>query len=112
MKAHVRALTPAPLPEGEGRTSGADPLSLREKVTSDSWPDEGAAAIDALDWPALERELAAYGCAIAPRLISPKTCGELAALYPDDARFRSRIVMGRMALAAASTNISPTRCPS
>jgi uncharacterized protein len=53
-------------------------------------PDEG---LRALDWPALERELDAYGCAIAPKLISRATCRELAALYPDDARFRSRIVM-------------------
>ncbi len=53
-----------------------------------------AATIDALDWPAIERDLDAYGCAVAPKLISPETCRELQALYPDDARFRSRIVMG------------------
>ena len=56
-------------------------------------PDEGVAAIDALNWPAIERELDAYGCAVAPKLISPETCRELAALYADDGRFRSRIVM-------------------
>jgi hypothetical protein len=54
-------------------------------------PDEGLAA---LDWPAIERDLDAYGCAVAPKLISRETCRELAALYPDDTRFRSRIVMG------------------
>ena len=52
------------------------------------------AAIAALDWPAIERDLDAYGCAIAPKLLSPETCRELAAVYADDARFRSRIVMG------------------
>jgi hypothetical protein len=57
-------------------------------------PDEGDATIGALDWPAIERELDAYGCAVAPKLISRETCRELAALYGDDARFRSRIVMG------------------
>ncbi len=56
-------------------------------------PDEGEAAIDALDWPAIEAELDAQGSAVAPALISPGTCRELAALYWDDARFRSRIVM-------------------
>jgi uncharacterized protein len=59
-------------------------------------PDEGGpieSTIDALDWLAIESELDAYGCAIAPKLISRETCRELAALYPDDARFRSRIVM-------------------
>ena len=39
-------------------------------------------------------ELDAFGCAVAPELISPETCRELAALYADDALFRSRIVMG------------------
>jgi uncharacterized protein len=61
-----------------------------------SRPDEGgpiASTIDARDWPAIESELDAYGCAIAPKLISRETCRELAALYPDGARFRSRIVM-------------------
>jgi hypothetical protein len=64
-------------------------------------PDEGGrdeapaveAAIDALDWAAIKHELDAYGCAVAPKLLSPETCREFAALYPDDARFRSRIVM-------------------
>jgi hypothetical protein len=51
------------------------------------------AAISALNWPALERELDAYGCAVPPELISPETCRELAALYADDGRFRARIVM-------------------
>ena len=87
------ALTPTLSLRERGR-GGADLFSLGEKAASHSRPDEGAAAIDALDWPALERELEAYGCAIAPKLISPETCGELAALYPDDARFRSRVVMG------------------
>ena len=57
-------------------------------------PDEGAAPIDALDWPALERDLDAFGCAVAPKLLSPEACRALAVLYEDDARFRSRIVMG------------------
>jgi uncharacterized protein len=72
------------LPEGEGTSGAVEPLSPGER----GWGEGGP------DWPALEREIDAYGCAIAPKLISPKTCGELAALYPDDARFRSRIVMG------------------
>jgi uncharacterized protein len=54
---------------------------------------EAAIPLDALNWPAIESELDAYGCAVAPKLISRETCRELAALYPEDARFRSRIVM-------------------
>jgi uncharacterized protein len=88
MKADARALIrPAGaghlLPVGEGKSGAVEPLSPGER----GW-GEGA-----LDWPALERDLDAYGCAVAPKLISPETCGELAALYPDDARFRSRVVM-------------------
>ena len=50
-------------------------------------------AIAALDWPALERDLDAYGCAVAPKLLTPEECRALAALYADDSRFRSRVVM-------------------
>jgi hypothetical protein len=61
-------------------------------------PSEGApieATLGALDWPAIGRDLDTHGCAIAPNLISPETCRELQALYPDDSRFRSRIVMAK-----------------
>ena len=64
-------------------------------MASDSWPDGGAAATDALDWPAIEAELDAFGCAVAPKLLTAEDCRALAALYPDDARFRSRIVMAK-----------------
>jgi hypothetical protein len=59
-------------------------------------PDEGAVIeprIDAFDWPVLERELDAFGSAVAPKLLTAEDCRALAALYPDDARFRSRVVM-------------------
>ena len=64
-------------------------------MAGDSGPDEGLAAISTLDWPAIERDLDAYGCAVAPKLISPETCRELQALYPEDTRFRSRVVMAK-----------------
>jgi uncharacterized protein len=83
-------------PSPSGRT-WPDRASGRTPVLPDGlWaPDEGLAAIGALDWPAIERELDAYGCAVAPRLLSPDTCREFAALYPDDSRFRSRVVMAK-----------------
>jgi len=54
-----------------------------------------AAHIDALDWAAVERELDGQGCAVLQGLLSPQQCAALAALYPDDAHFRSRVVMAR-----------------
>src|SRR6186713_846833 len=61
-------------------------------------PDSGtdvAAHIDALDWPQITAELDSQGCAVLKGLLSPDECRAIAGLYPDDARFRSRIVMGR-----------------
>jgi hypothetical protein len=48
-----------------------------------------------LDWAALERSLGERGYARAPRLLTPADCDTLVALYDDDARFRSRVVMER-----------------
>ncbi|PMS32218.1 proline hydroxylase [Trinickia symbiotica] len=48
-----------------------------------------------VDWSSVEAALDEYGCAIIPRLLSPSQCRALASLYPDDARFRSRVVMTR-----------------
>ena len=94
-----QALTPDPSPQGRGEHAIL-PLGEggRRSRPDEGGPDEGTpveGATGALDWPEIERDLAAYGCAIAPKLISPETCCALAALYPDDSRFRSRIVMAK-----------------
>ncbi|HTZ68456.1 MAG TPA: 2OG-Fe(II) oxygenase [Roseiarcus sp.] len=54
---------------------------------------EAAIPLGALDWRGIEREIDAYGCAVAAKLIARETCRELQALYPNDALFRSRIAM-------------------
>jgi len=54
-----------------------------------------AARVDAIDWLAAESDLDSQGCAVLKGLFSADECRALAALYPDDAHFRSRIVMGR-----------------
>jgi len=51
--------------------------------------------VDALDWAQVERELDGQGCAVLKGLLSADECRTLAALYPDDAHFRSRVVMAR-----------------
>jgi uncharacterized protein len=52
------------------------------------------AASIAPDWPEVAKELDAYGCAVIGSLLAEDECATLAASYPDDVRFRSRIVMG------------------
>jgi uncharacterized protein len=54
-----------------------------------------AARVDAIDWAQAADELDSQGCAVLKSLLSPDECNALAALYPDDDRFRSRVVMGR-----------------
>src|SRR5471032_2025610 len=54
-----------------------------------------AARVGAIDWTAATADLDSQGCAVLKGLLSPDECRALAALYPDDARFRSKIVMGR-----------------
>ncbi len=54
-----------------------------------------AARVKALDWDAIARELWEYGYAKTPPVLTSEECEELIALYPDEARFRSRIDMAR-----------------
>jgi uncharacterized protein len=53
------------------------------------------ARVDAIDWAQAARELDAQGCAVLMGLLTADECRALAALYPDDNHFRSRVVMGR-----------------
>ncbi|MGJ4883498.1 2OG-Fe(II) oxygenase [Bradyrhizobium sp. HKCCYLRH1065] len=54
-----------------------------------------AIGIDQLDWAMVERDLDSSGCAVLTQLLSSEDCRALAALYPDDRHFRSRVVMAR-----------------
>ncbi|MGA7538703.1 MAG: 2OG-Fe(II) oxygenase [Steroidobacteraceae bacterium] len=49
----------------------------------------------AIDWAAVAAQLDSQGCGVLPGLLSAAACQELAGLYGDDSRFRSRIVMSR-----------------
>jgi uncharacterized protein len=53
------------------------------------------ARVEAIDWAHVSQELDSQGCAVIERLLTAQQCRALAALYPDDGRFRSRVVMGR-----------------
>lgn len=67
-----------------------------------------------VDWSEVTAGLDAKGFAVMPKLLSPEACAAVAAMYPEDDRFRSRIVMERHGSVRANTNISliPCRTPS
>jgi hypothetical protein len=54
-----------------------------------------APRVAAIDWQATEADLDSMGWAIFPRLLTPIECREIAALYEDSRRFRSKVVMAR-----------------
>jgi hypothetical protein len=64
-------------------------------ISSASAAPPAEARIAAYDWQGLASELDNYGCAILPKLLSPEECRAIAALYPDESHFRSRIHMAR-----------------
>jgi hypothetical protein len=48
-----------------------------------------------IDWAGVETSLDTRGNAVLPALLTPAQCEDIAALYPQDALFRSRVVMAR-----------------
>ena len=58
-------------------------------------PSAIPARVDAIDWTQASLDLDAQGCTVLKALLSTDECLALAALYPDDKHFRSRVVMGR-----------------
>jgi hypothetical protein len=48
-----------------------------------------------IDWDAVTADLDSQGNAVVARLLEPAVCRSLVALYPQDSRFRSRVVMSR-----------------
>ncbi len=65
------------------------------KTPRSASPDDIAKRIATADWSNTEDSLNAYGHAILPTLLTAGQCRALAALYPDDRRYRSRITMSR-----------------
>jgi hypothetical protein len=58
-------------------------------------PKTIAERIAGLDWPEIAAALDARGSATTGPILTAKECGGLAALYAEDASFRSRVVMAR-----------------
>ncbi len=53
------------------------------------------ARIEALHWAQIASELNEQGSAVLKSVLTPGECASLASFYPDEAAFRSRVVMGR-----------------
>lgn len=69
----------------------ADPLPSAMTAA----PSDLASRIGGIDWDGAAAQLDAGGWARLPGLLEPDDCRTLRALYVDEARFRSRIVMAR-----------------
>jgi hypothetical protein len=54
-----------------------------------------AGRIERLDWQRVARDLDAQGNAVLEDVLSVDECQAIAALYPEEEHFRSRVVMGR-----------------
>lgn len=70
----------------------AAPLTVTDPVAS---PEAVSERVNAFDWKRVSEDLDAQGSAMLEHLLSPEECQALAALYPRDDLFRSRVVMGR-----------------
>ena len=64
-------------------------------VQTPSAPASLAVRLAALDWPGIAADLDAHGCATTGPLLGEDDCAALTGSYPQDAPFRSRIVMAR-----------------
>jgi hypothetical protein len=51
--------------------------------------------LNSVTWERVEADLDGYGGAVLEELLTPEECEATAAMYPDDAAFRSRVVMTR-----------------
>lgn len=68
--------------------------AAQSQASGTPWPEIGERAA-ALDWPRINQDLDAHGCAIVSDLLRGKECASLSKSYADDELFRSRVVMGR-----------------
>jgi hypothetical protein len=57
--------------------------------------DSIAVRVSSLDWARIAADLDAHGCATTGAVLTPQECRSLAASYPSDDIFRSRVVMSR-----------------
>ncbi|HEU5418799.1 MAG TPA: 2OG-Fe(II) oxygenase [Streptosporangiaceae bacterium] len=87
--------TPASRAAG-GTTAGGSREAARRAGAGQSCAGQSyAGRVAATDWAAVRADLDAYGCALTGPLVTPDEAAQIAALYPDDSRFRSTVNMER-----------------
>jgi uncharacterized protein len=86
---------PRALSFGFLRSAGDCGGCMAQAAKTTDVPTPAAERVANLDWSAVEESLCARGHAVTPPILTPEECASLAALYKDDARFRSHIVMER-----------------
>jgi hypothetical protein len=70
-------------------------MNMRTQVASASAPQTPAERGATIDWSRIADDLNERGASLVERLLSPEECRAVAALYPDNGRFRSQVVMAR-----------------
>jgi uncharacterized protein len=70
-------------------------MDSKQAAVRTSLRPTNTSGVDAIDWAQVERDLDGQGCAVLKGLLSADECRTLAALYPEDTHFRSRVVMAR-----------------
>ena len=73
-----------------------DEAQVAKETSASAILFEGAVTrVKALDWPKIVKELDEQGSAVLQGVLPPEECEALAALYPEESIFRSRVIMGR-----------------
>jgi uncharacterized protein len=70
-------------------------MNMRTQVASASAAQTPAVRVATIDWSRIADDLNERGASLVERLLSPEECRAVAALYPDNSRFRSQVVMAR-----------------
>jgi uncharacterized protein len=58
-------------------------------------PQSGEDRVSRYDWTRIDSELSNYGASLLEKLLTPKECRLIAALYPEEEHFRGHIIMAR-----------------
>lgn len=82
-------------PETPATKTPATKKATMKRSSTAPHGDAFARRVASADWAAVTEEINDYGCALLPRLLTPKQCEEIAGLYEAPDRFRATVDMSR-----------------